>query len=92
MYRGTLAELAELSVGDADMTRGEMVIVVAGADAADEGNEAQDREATHVLECLLDELPVSQAARLAAKITGRSRKELYERALQLVPPARRRCG
>jgi 16S rRNA (cytidine1402-2'-O)-methyltransferase len=86
VYRGTLAELAELSVGDADMTRGEMVIVVAGADAVDQGSEARDREATDVLVCLLDELPVSQAARLAAKITGRSRKELYERALQLAPP------
>jgi 16S rRNA (cytidine1402-2'-O)-methyltransferase len=86
VYRGTLGELAQRSVSDEDMTRGELVIVVAGAH--DDGEEAaaeQEREAMRVLELLLLELPVSQAARLAAKITGWSRKELYERALQVAP-------
>jgi 16S rRNA (cytidine1402-2'-O)-methyltransferase len=81
-YRGTLAELALRARQDADMSRGEIVIVVHGAppcEAADGG------DADRVLRALLAEMPVSQAARLAAKLTGRPRKELYDRALALVP-------
>jgi 16S rRNA (cytidine1402-2'-O)-methyltransferase len=79
-YRGTLAELAARAAQDADMRRGEIVIVVHGAAGA---AEADDGEADRVLRALLGELPVSQAARLAAAITGRPRKQLYERALAL---------
>jgi 16S rRNA (cytidine1402-2'-O)-methyltransferase len=84
MYRGTLAQLARRSVDDVDMTRGELVIVVAGAreDAADAIAE-RARDAERVLEVLLQELPVSQAARIAAKLTGFGRSELYERALKM---------
>jgi len=32
---------------------------------------------------LLDELPLKQAVQLAANITGASRNELYQRALQI---------
>jgi 16S rRNA (cytidine1402-2'-O)-methyltransferase len=79
-YRGTLAELASRAAQDADMKRGETVIVVQGAPdlPAPDGGDA-DR----LLRALLEEMPVSQAARLAAKLTGRSRKELYGRALAL---------
>ena len=82
-YRGTLAELARRSTSDADMTRGELVVLVAGAPAPSEEALAQAlREAERVLRALLAELPVSQAARLAAELTGRSRSELYTRALE----------
>jgi 16S rRNA (cytidine1402-2'-O)-methyltransferase len=79
-YRGTLAELASRAAQDADMNRGEAVIVVQGAPevAARDGGDADG-----LLLALLEEMPVSQAARLAAKLTGRSRKELYGRALAL---------
>ena len=85
-YRGTLAELARRSAADADMTRGELVVVVAGAPAESADASAQrEREADRVLGVLLQDVPVSQAARLAAHITGQGRKELYERALALAP-------
>jgi 16S rRNA (cytidine1402-2'-O)-methyltransferase len=80
VYRGSLGELARRSGTDADMVRGEIVIVVQGA--AQEA-ESGDGDADRVLRVLLDDLPVSQAARLAAQLTGRPRKDLYERALRL---------
>jgi 16S rRNA (cytidine1402-2'-O)-methyltransferase len=82
-YRGTLAELALRAGQDADMNRGEIVIVVQGAPQAEEGADGDDSD--RVLAALLEELPVSQAARLAARLTGRSRKALYDRALALAP-------
>jgi 16S rRNA (cytidine1402-2'-O)-methyltransferase len=67
------------------MTRGEIVLVVAGAPCS-EDEDAAALAAASTLRVLLQELPVSQAARIAAQLTGRSRKELYERALALTPP------
>jgi 16S rRNA (cytidine1402-2'-O)-methyltransferase len=84
VYRGTLGTLAQQAATDADMTRGEIVLVVQGAASE---TSVDDVEAERVLKILLEELPVSQAARIAAQVTGRARKELYERALRLRPQA-----
>jgi 16S rRNA (cytidine1402-2'-O)-methyltransferase len=83
VYRGTLGSLAQQAAQDDAMVRGEIVLVVHGAahPAA-----ADDADADRVLRALLEELPVSQAARIAAQITGRPRKDLYERALRLRTP------
>jgi 16S rRNA (cytidine1402-2'-O)-methyltransferase len=81
MYHGTLAELAERSKQDPDMSRGELVLIVAGLAGGEPATLAVDAE--KVLRALLDELPVSQAAKLAARITGEKRADLYARALQL---------
>jgi 16S rRNA (cytidine1402-2'-O)-methyltransferase len=79
VYRGSLGELAERAARDPDLGRGELAIVVHGA--GESAAHADDAETDRVLRLLLAELPVSQAARLAAQITGRGRNELYERAL-----------
>lgn len=81
-YRGTLAELAAALEADANATRGEHVLVVAGntaAPAAAEGDALLER----TLGALLAELPVSQAADLAARICLVPRNRAYARALEL---------
>lgn len=89
VYRGTLGSLARQGKEDADMSRGEIVIVVQGND-----NEAASStaDADRVLRILLEELPVAQAAKLAAHLTGRPRRELYDRALALRDRARPASG
>jgi 16S rRNA (cytidine1402-2'-O)-methyltransferase len=85
-YRGTLAELASRATRDADMQRGEIVIVVSGNSQPRASSEAID--ADQVLRTLTEELSPAQAAKIAAKLTGAKRSELYERALQLAGKSR----
>jgi 16S rRNA (cytidine1402-2'-O)-methyltransferase len=87
VYRGTLAELALRAEQDAAMARGETVIVVRGCEA-DDASAAGPAAAEAAVRVLLEELPVSQAAKLAARITGANRSELYELALRITAPAR----
>jgi 16S rRNA (cytidine1402-2'-O)-methyltransferase len=64
---------------DENRQRGEFVLVV----SAPPPNEGLDAETERVLKTLLAELPVKQAAKLAAEITGTAKNALYQRALQL---------
>ena len=75
-----LGELVERVRGDANQQRGEIVLVVRGAPARDA---VDDIEQARVLGLLLEELPLKQAAALAAKITGGSKNTLYQLALSL---------
>ncbi|ATE58877.1 16S rRNA (cytidine(1402)-2'-O)-methyltransferase [Thauera sinica] len=74
-----LADTAAWFAADPNRSRGEFVLVVRGAPAA----EGLDAEAEKVLSLLLAELPVKTASRLAAEISGAPRNALYARALQL---------
>ena len=78
---GTLTELSEWVVRDPHQQLGEFVILVHGVPR--EEREAVDEEAERILRILIEELPVSQAAALAAKITGLKKNRLYEYALNL---------
>jgi len=79
---GNLAEVIQQVEQDANQQRGEFVLVVAGA-APEDDAEAQEIAAIDVLKVLLTELPVKQAAALAAKITGQKKNALYQQALSL---------
>ncbi len=89
-YRGTLRELLERAESDADFSRGEIVLAVAGAsppaDGDERGADGHGGALDRVLKALLAELPLKQAARLAAIITGTRDNECYKRALQLKQP------
>jgi 16S rRNA (cytidine1402-2'-O)-methyltransferase len=76
-----LAELADWVQADSNQQRGEIVLVVEGA--PEKTGDAAVAEAERILSVLLKELPVKQAAALAAEITGVKKNALYERALQL---------
>jgi len=80
-YTGTLAELSAAAERDGDMARGELVIVVSGAPA--DKAAALEFEADSLLRALLQELSPSQAAKIAAHLTGAKRSELYEAALEI---------
>lgn len=81
----TLAELNAWLAADANRLRGEFVVLVAGAPAAEEAD--IDPEARRVLDILRRELPVKQAAALAAEITGARKNALYQLALAEAKPA-----
>ena len=64
---------------DANRERGEFVLLV----SAPPPREGMDPESERVLAALLAELPVKQAAKLAAEITGQPKNALYARALEM---------
>lgn len=75
-----VGELVEWVRSDSDQQRGECVLVVEAMPARDE-EAGLDPEAERVLDVLLEDLPVKQAAALAAKITGQKKNRLYQIAL-----------
>jgi 16S rRNA (cytidine1402-2'-O)-methyltransferase len=74
-----LADAPAWLAADANRQRGEFVLIV----SAPPPREGLDGETERVLAALLAELPVRQAAKLAAEITGQPKNALYARALEL---------
>ncbi len=81
IVRLPLPEAPAWLAADDNRHRGEFVLVVSAPPPREAG--ALDPAAERVLALLLADLPVKQAARLAADITGASRNALYARALAL---------
>ncbi len=86
-YRGSLSGLLERAGTEADFGRGEIVLLIAGApQQSAEGGRGADGHGgalDRVLKVLLAELPLKQAASLAAQITEVRGNEAYKRALLL---------
>jgi len=82
VHRCRLADAPGWLSAEANHQRGEFVLVVEGQNATDDQPLS---EAGRIVQTLLEELPVSQAAALAAKITGMKKNTLYQLALELRP-------
>ncbi len=83
IYRGSLGGLAVQAAADSNMTRGEAVLVVAGAPEAPAGAESGNRQVDKLLTTLLLHVPLSQAVDLTVEISGERRNRVYDRALAL---------
>jgi 16S rRNA (cytidine1402-2'-O)-methyltransferase len=75
----TLGELLDYYTKHEKQLRGEIVLLVHGVD--EEKSESREVVPEKVLDILLEEMPVKQAASLASRITGARKNELYELAL-----------
>ncbi len=80
IHQCPLADAAAWLARDENHRRGEFVLVVSAPANVPSEDES---EARRVLEILLEELPVKQAAQLAARLTGGRKNALYDLALQL---------
>lgn len=81
IHECALGEAIAWMEADPNHARGEFVLIL-HAPLPREAD-AQAQEALRVVGILMRELPISQAAKLAAQITGARRNDLYEAALRL---------
>ena len=87
IHGDTLQALSQWVADDPNQQKGEMVVLVQGLVEA-EGH-AITPEAERVLTVLLEELPIKTAAKLAARLTGLNKRELYDYGLSLKPGSSR---
>lgn len=78
VYQGNLAEVRTQLLNDPQAQKGEFVVLVHGASQAPE-----NLDLDQVLNVLLEKMGVSDASKLAAKITTVNKNQCYQRALIL---------
>jgi 16S rRNA (cytidine1402-2'-O)-methyltransferase len=76
VYRGKLSELIQQAANDANFQRGEITLVVSGAEEV--AGAVDSVLLKRAVELLAKELPPGKAASIAAQLTGASRNEAYE--------------
>ena len=80
LFPGLLAELAA-HYADAGGPKGEIVIVIGGADEAAARAAISDDDIDAALAAALATMSVKDASAAVAESTGRPRREIYQRAL-----------
>lgn len=80
VLQGSPAELLDVMAEDANQTKGEFVVLLAGAPEA-KAEEGVSVEAQGWLRALLPLMPVKKAASVVAERTGAKKNELYQLAL-----------
>ena len=83
IHRCRLEDAVPWITADAQRQRGEFVVIVEADGQPDDANDRALANASPILAKLCAALPLSEAASLAAEITGVSRKALYAEALRL---------
>lgn len=81
IHGDSLQALCSWIMADDNNRRGEFVVLVHGA--PERAEDDMSVEVERQLRVLLDELPVKQAAALAARLTGVKKNALYKRALEI---------
>ncbi|MFK7731733.1 MAG: 16S rRNA (cytidine(1402)-2'-O)-methyltransferase [Pseudomonadales bacterium] len=79
--KAPLTELVEWVASDSNQQRGELVVLLEGANVDEATNEVRQ-----ILSVLLAELPLKQAVSLAAKLSGAKKNEVYSTALAISKP------
>jgi len=80
LVSGTFEEVLQQLIAEPNLQKGESVVLVAGCDASDALREDALSEDV-LLDELLAVLPLKQAVKITAKVTGQSKNAIYERAL-----------
>ncbi|MGO2622440.1 MAG: 16S rRNA (cytidine(1402)-2'-O)-methyltransferase [Psychrobacter sp.] len=81
VHKSTLGDLVEFVKADDNQQRGEIVVVVAGVNVAQDSDDISIHDT--LLKRLLEDLSVKKSASLAADITGVKKNALYQRLLEL---------
>ncbi|MEQ9546079.1 MAG: 16S rRNA (cytidine(1402)-2'-O)-methyltransferase [Marinobacter sp.] len=82
-YAGPAGDVSNVIEADPNGARGEFVVMIHGANRNPEQGDAEAVDTDRLLRLLVAELPVKKVAKIVAELTGRSKNELYQRALEL---------
>ena len=78
---GTAAEVRDIFTRDDKLRKGEFVVLI--DNQADKKASAPDSDDVRLLRILLDELSVKMAVKIAMRLTGKKKNEIYQLALKL---------
>jgi len=81
IYTASLAEALRWLQDDSNQQKGEFVLLLSGAEIQHK-SEISD-QAQHTLKCLMADLPLKQAVKLATEITRENKNQLYKLALSM---------
>jgi len=81
IHTGSLLQVLHWLQADANQQKGEFVLLLSAAEVPDKSEISE--QGRHTLTCLLAELPLKQAVKLTAEISGENKKTLYQLALDL---------
>ncbi len=82
-FHGTLAELHAWLLDDTQHQKGEFVIMLAATEKTETESDSFESSTETLLSVLVEELPIKQAAKIAAKLTGKAKNVLYKQAMTL---------